>query len=199
MSRVEEPKEQERPPEFPELETPRLRLRDIRPTDAENFFEFSEDPEMADYFGSSNHYKSEIATRERIKERIEKQIGFKPGRYSWIVESRESEKFLGEVGLHSIDLKNQSGELARGLVAEARGKGFGAEAARAVLDFAFGALGLNRVQAMTRTTNARSQRSLEALGFSREGKLRQYWIVDDEPATVYMYSLLRSEYEKETT
>lgn len=49
------------------------------------------------------------------------------------------------------------------------GRGYAREAARATLDEAFGPLGLERVIAVTRPENHRSQRVLERLGFTLTG------------------------------
>ena len=53
------------------------------------------------------------------------------------------------------------------------GHGHAAEAARALLQWTFDTLDLNRVQAETDTPNAASARVLEKLGFVREGTLRK--------------------------
>lgn len=197
MSRVEEPKEQEGPPELPELETLRLKLRELSMDDLKGFYELLKDPEIVDYSGQPPRETIEEA-RARIEERLEKRLGYGPTRYSWAVEEKETGRYLGEVTLHSVDSKHKRGELAFGLIDEARGKGYGTESGRGVIDFAFDTLGLIRVQAATRTTNERAQRTLESLGFSREGTLRDYWVIDGKPGTVHMYSLLRKEYQKET-
>ncbi|GAA2718074.1 GNAT family N-acetyltransferase [Micromonospora olivasterospora] len=51
--------------------------------------------------------------------------------------------------------------------------GFGTDAARVLLRWAFDTLDLSRVQAETDTRNVASARVLEKLGFVREGKLRE--------------------------
>ncbi|HEY8108862.1 MAG TPA: GNAT family protein [Patescibacteria group bacterium] len=191
----ERPKEKQRP-EIPVLETERLRLRALTMDDLDGFYAFVKETDVTDYMGRPP-YESIDAARARIKERLEKRFGYGPDRFTWAVEEKATGRYVGEAGLHSVDKKNRRGELARGLVAEARGKGYGAEAGRAVLDFAFDVLGLNRVQAVTRTTNEASQRSLAGLGFSKEGTLRDYWTIDGKPATTCIYSLLREEYRTE--
>jgi ribosomal-protein-alanine N-acetyltransferase len=56
----------------------------------------------------------------------------------------------------------------------ANGRGLATQAVRAVLDVAFGELGLHRVEAGTLTHNVRSQRVLEKNGFVRFGLAPDY-------------------------
>lgn len=58
------------------------------------------------------------------------------------------------------------------------GRGLMREALQAVLDDAFGRLGLHRVQANVRPDNERSLGLLARLGFEREGLAREYLFID---------------------
>ncbi len=61
---------------------------------------------------------------------------------------------------------------------EYEGKGYMAEALRAAIPWAFGDLGLHRIQASYRPENDRSGRLLERLGFEREGYARDLLFID---------------------
>jgi [ribosomal protein S5]-alanine N-acetyltransferase len=61
---------------------------------------------------------------------------------------------------------------------EREGRGLMREALQAVLDDAFGRLGLHRVQANVRPENTRSLGLLARLGFEREGLAREYLFID---------------------
>ncbi|PLK25331.1 N-acetyltransferase [Porphyrobacter sp. TH134] len=68
------------------------------------------------------------------------------------------------------------------------GKGYATEAARAVLDYAFGTLGLPMLYSQTSDSNAASTRMMQRLGFSRRAEL-DYVDPDyppaDNPTTVW--------------
>ena len=66
--------------------------------------------------------------------------------------------------------------------------------AHALLQWAFEALDLNRVQAETDTRNMASARVLEKLGFEREGTLREDCVVNGEVSDSWVYGLLRREW-----
>jgi RimJ/RimL family protein N-acetyltransferase len=55
------------------------------------------------------------------------------------------------------------------------GAGFGTDAQRALLRFAFNSIGLHRVWLTVYASNARAIRSYEKLGFRREGLMRESW------------------------
>lgn len=74
------------------------------------------------------------------------------------------------------------------------GHGYGTEAARELLRWAFDTLDLNRVQAETDTRNAASARVLEKLGFVREGTLREDCVVNGEASDSWLYGLIRREW-----
>ncbi|MBU8860252.1 GNAT family N-acetyltransferase [Micromonospora sp. WMMB482] len=68
------------------------------------------------------------------------------------------------------------------------------EAVRALLQWAFDTLDLNRVQAETDTRNVASARVLEKLGFVREGTLREDCVVNGEVSDSWVYGLIRREW-----
>ena len=76
--------------------------------------------------------------------------------------------------------------------------GLGTEGARAVLDFAFGTLGLHRVHAMHMTRNPASGRVMQKIGMSREGVLRQHIRKWDVFEDVAVYGILREEFAAQT-
>jgi RimJ/RimL family protein N-acetyltransferase len=70
------------------------------------------------------------------------------------------------------------------------------EALTAVIDYAFGPLGLRRLEADTDPRNGASLRTLERLGFTREGLLRERWQVGDEIPDSALWGLLAREWRE---
>ena len=68
------------------------------------------------------------------------------------------------------------------------------EALLRLLEFGFTELDLNRVEGDVDPRNVASAKSLERLGFKREGLLRERWIVGGEVSDTALYGLLRSEW-----
>ena len=76
------------------------------------------------------------------------------------------------------------------------GNGYGTESARALLQWGFDTLDLNRVQSEADTRNAACARVLEKLGFVREGTLREDCIVNGEISDSWVYGLIRRDWQR---
>jgi RimJ/RimL family protein N-acetyltransferase len=70
-----------------------------------------------------------------------------------------------------------------------------AEALPALVGFAFGELGLYRLEADVDPRNRASVRALERLGFRQEGYLRARYHLHGELQDAILYGLLRPEWE----
>ena len=68
------------------------------------------------------------------------------------------------------------------------------EALHSLLDYGFGQLNLNRVEADIDPRNEASAKTLERLGFVKEGYLRERWIVGNEVSDTVLYGLLQREW-----
>ena len=149
------------------IETHRLRLRRLRPSDEADLVALDRDPEVMRYVGSPAGVSSAEETVERARQRIaadDGPLGF------WRVESRADGTFYGLGAL----IRMPSGddiELAYRLIRRAWGQGLATEAGAALVEHAFGAAGLSRLVAVTYPDNRASQRVLEKLGFARQGDL----------------------------
>lgn len=106
----------------------------------------------------------------------------------------DGDTLCGAVRLNHIEADNRKASIGYYVGAEFQGRGLAASAIRAVLRFVFEKLNFNRVQLKCASTNTRSQRLAERLGFSREGLLRQAELIDGRYADHYVYGLLRAEF-----
>lgn len=108
-------------------------------------------------------------------------------------------KPLAAVGLHRIrDLGEPAGgvgEIGYWTAPWARGHGYMTEAAGEVCRWAFGELGLARIEWLAVAGNEPSWRVVEKIGFTREGTLRAYLLHRGERKDAWIGSLLRGEWE----
>lgn len=81
-------------------------------------------------------------------------------------------RLLALVSLHKIDLALSSGELGYRVAPWARGRGVATTSLATVSDWAFGYLGLTRLQLLHAVENAASCRVAEKCGFLHEGTTR---------------------------
>jgi len=104
---------------------------------------------------------------------------------------------MGAIGLH-VEKKHERAEIGYWLGVPYWGHGYTTEAARAVVGYAFGEGGVNRVFACHFTRNPASGRVLAKIGMQREGTMRQHIVKWGEPVDVDYYGIVRGDWEKAT-
>ena len=79
------------------------------------------------------------------------------------------------------------------LIPSERGKGYGTEAIRMMVDYLFLEKDIVRIEASTDTGNTASHKALGKAGFTNEGTMRKSHSVRGEYRDRYLYSILREE------
>ena len=114
--------------------------------------------------------------------------------FQFVVVLKSAERAIGTCLLFRFDEGSARAELGYALGRAYWGQGFMREALTALLDSAFGTMGLRRLEAEVDTANAPSARLLQRLGFTKEGLLRQRWMTKGKAKDVEVYGLLRNEW-----
>jgi len=115
----------------------------------------------------------------------------------FIIETLEGVP-IGLTGLWDIDWRNRSAMSAikLGSDAQARGRGYGVEAIRVLMDFAFNDVGLNRLHGSILDGNEASLAVyIRKSGWTLEGRLRQHIWRNGDFIDLLQVGILRSEYE----
>jgi RimJ/RimL family protein N-acetyltransferase len=147
------------------LHGPRVTLRPLAEGDTADMLRAVRDPELRRLTGTHREFtEADIVSWARSRAEA-------PDRYDWAVVGRDGGGWLGDCALNDIDPDNLS---AGYRVAVTRpGEGLGTEVTGLVLDFAFGGLGLHRVELEVFDFNVRAQKSYAKSGFSVEGVKRE--------------------------
>lgn len=173
------------------LRTERLLLRPLRESDAPALFAIFADPRVSRYL-SRPAWSNMALAHERIARDIE---AMEAGRYACFgVEQASDARLIGECSLFNFQQQSRRAEVGYTLAFDAWGRGYMNEALVSLLGFGFSQLGLNRVEADIDPRNLASARSLERLGFVKEGHLRERWIVAGEVSDSGLYGLLASQW-----
>jgi RimJ/RimL family protein N-acetyltransferase len=102
---------------------------------------------------------------------------------------------IGTIGLHRLDLLNGTAEFGIAIGEKSEwNKGHGTDALRAICDFGFGALRLERIGLEVYAGNDRARRSYEKAGFTHEATLRRAHFTRGEHIDVHVMSLVRDEW-----
>jgi RimJ/RimL family protein N-acetyltransferase len=175
----------------PTLHTDRPRLRAFDDMDADALFVLHGDAQVLRYWDSPPWRDPARAVRflAASRDMAEEGTGARLA-----VDRLSDGAFLGWCSLTRWNPDFRSASMGYCYGAAAWGHGYATEAARAVLQWAFATLDLNRVQAETDTRNTASARVLEKLGFVREGTLREDCVVDGDVSDSWVYGLLRREW-----
>lgn len=172
---------------LPTLETARVVLREPGHGDAQDLFAVFSDPEVMRYW-SCEPMQSPSEAGDLVEQII---AGRRDGTfYQWAIGLRGESRVVGTVTLFCIDLTHRRAELGFALGRDWWGRGLAGEAVSRVVDHAFGAMGLARLEADADPRNDASLALLERLGFRREGLLRQRYRVAGEVQDSVMLGLL---------
>ena len=107
------------------------------------------------------------------------------------IERNTDRALIGTCTLFHFHRGSRRAELGYALARAAWGGGLMHEALQTVVSHAFEGLALNRLEADIDPRNRASARSLERLGFRKEGHLRERWMVNGEVSDTDLYGLLR--------
>ena len=177
---------------LPVITAPRVVLRWISEDDIDGLFEVFSDPQVIRYWSSGPLANREAATelqREIVAGNTNESM------LKWGIALRDSNTVIGTTTLFHLNLDNGRAEIGYALASAYWGKGYMNEALQALLSHAFGVMNLRRLEADVDPRNTASIRTLERLGFQREGFLRERWHVCGEIQDALFYGLLRREWE----
>jgi [ribosomal protein S5]-alanine N-acetyltransferase len=175
----------------PTLHTARLGLRPFTDADADALFALHSNAHVLRYWDAPPW-----SGRDRAERFIAacRQIADEGTGVRLAIDRDHDRTFVGWCSLTGWNPNYRSASLTYCLDDAAWGHGYGTEAARALLSWAFDTLNLNRVQAETDTRNLASARVLEKIGFVREGTLREDCIVNGEVSDSFVFGLIRQDW-----
>lgn len=176
----------------PTLATPRLILRPFTLADAPAVQRLAGDAAVADTTANIPHpYEDGVAETwiSSHAEQFEQGTGV-----VFAVTLNDTGELVGAISLFSIRAASNRAEMGYWIGVSYWNKGYGSEAARAILDYSFTELGLNRVFAEHMVRNPASGRVMEKAGMTYEGTLRQHVKKGDRYEDLKVYGILRTEF-----
>jgi ribosomal-protein-alanine N-acetyltransferase len=174
----------------PTLSTPRLILRKLRISDAEDIFDYARDPEVTRYVMWEPH-----ETRQHSEQFITRTVARPPRSAiaTWGIELKTG-GIIGTIDLRLNPPGTGAAEIGYTISRKQWNRGYTTEAVRRLLSFAFESLDVNRVEALCFPENIASARVMEKAGMSYEGTLRDYRFIKGGYRDLKMYSVLRREW-----
>jgi RimJ/RimL family protein N-acetyltransferase len=179
-------------PGLPLLVGGAVRLRELVAADAANVFAIFSSPDVTRYWSSGP--MSDQAQAEALIADIG-DLARRGTLLQWGVTIDDSDHVAGTCTLAHVDLAQGRAEVGFALHPRYWGRGLMSAALRILIGHAFGTLAMRRLEADVDPRNLRSLRTLEALGFCREGLLRERWLVNGEIQDSVLLGLLRTEWQ----
>lgn len=183
---------------FPKLETEHLQLDQIKSKDIPDIVSYAGNKNITDNTRTMPHpYFEEDAIRwiNIVNE------GYKnEDQYAFAIRQKTDLRFIGGIGL-TINLTNNRAELGYWLAEPFWSKGFITEAVKAILQFGFDELNLNKIEAVYLSTNEASGKVMIKNGMIKEGELKDHdvkkdhTVADGKYVSLIQYRMLKSEYE----
>ena len=106
------------------------------------------------------------------------------------------DELVDRCGKFEFDPLARSAEIGLSFGPEHRGKGYGRDTLRVLLDFAFTKRNLRRVWLETTATNEAALRAYAAAGFVEEGRLREAAYVEGAYVDSVRMAVLRADWER---
>ena len=173
------------------LRTERLVLRPWEDDDFDAFFEMQRDEEVARWL--YNDPRDEGESRRLFDYRkISYEMG---GNFRWIAcVGLADDEVVVDLTLNVRSEEGRGGELGFIVHPRHQRKGYAAEAAQALLDWAFEEVGFHRIYARHEPRNAGSGRVLEKLGMRKEAHFVENEWVKGEWQSEVVYAILDREW-----
>ncbi len=175
--------------DFPVLHTSRLDLIEIRQIHLTDLFDLFRDEEVVRYYNLLPY---------TCPDEGQKFIDWYSNRFvedaaiRWGIALKGEKTIIGTLGFNNYT-KYHRANIGYDLQRKYWGNGYMKEALQEVIDFGFGTLGINRIEAEVMQGNIASERLLRRLGFTKEGVLRQWLFWNERYYDMGMYSLLKSD------
>ena len=131
-------------------------------------------------------------------EKLEKQVEEDKNLYHFMIRLKADERLIGKAAIQRIEWANGNGFLRLGIgAAEDRRKGYGTQALRMLLRFAFAELNLFRVSALVPEYNEGALALLQKFGFVQEVCRRKALERDGRRWDLYVFGLLNDEWRNQ--
>jgi ribosomal-protein-alanine N-acetyltransferase len=114
--------------------------------------------------------------------------------YNWAIELKDIGEVIGQISLTHVNEKYSSCSVGYNISRSFWGKGIMTEALKAVINYLFKEIGMNRIEASHNTLNPASGRVMQKSGMKLEGIMRQAKVnKHGEFYDLAVYSLLKSD------
>jgi RimJ/RimL family protein N-acetyltransferase len=176
------------------IQTERLVLRDFVINDWPAVLAYQRDPRYNRYYPDRWVGRSDDDVRAFVQMLIDRQHDEPRRIFQLAITLPERDQVIGNCGVRRKPNTEMDAEIGYELNPDYWGRGYATEAARALVAFAFGELGLHRLSAQCIADNAASIKVLRKLGMRLESRIREHEYIQGRWWDGLEWGLLRSEW-----
>lgn len=174
------------------LETDRLILRKFKYSDAEHMYKnWGSDPRVNKFLSWPIH-KDVNVSQKIINNWLEE---YSDTTYNWAIELKSTNEAIGAISIVELDEASEACEVGYCISSRYWNEGFTSEAFKAVIDYLFKEVHINRIAARHDVDNPASGKVMKKCGLTYEGTLRESKKIKDKLATFAVYAILKSQWK----
>ncbi len=175
---------------FPILDLGEYILREKQASDVADFFNYYTDPEVNKYIIS---YIPRTFEEARMEVNYWKNVFYNDDGIYFAIAKKATNQLIGSIGFSSHIKHHHRIELSYDLAKDYWHQGIMTKAIKAVSEYCFEKMAINRIEAFIHKNNIHSLKLLEKCGFTQEGLLRQHRFHIDKYVDVFIFSLLKND------
>jgi RimJ/RimL family protein N-acetyltransferase len=175
------------------LETERLFIRPIAIDDKNEMFEYRRDKETNKYQG---WIPETIEDVEVFIGKVSVQINVPKTWFQLVIVDKETQKIVGDLGIHFIDSGNKQAEIGCTLSKNFQNKGFASESVKKVIDYLFYELNKHRIITSIDPDNKNSIRLVERIGFRKEAHFIESLLINNKWVDDLIYAMIEKDWDR---
>ncbi len=175
------------------LKTERLILREIVNEDVNEIFEIFSDEDVAEYdwFVPIKDTNTALKFIQRYKEEFDDKEEM-----TWGIALKETNKLIGICCLGDFELDSRRAEIGYDIKKTEWNKGYATESVKAITEYGFNKLNLNRIEAFITPGNDASVKVLKNLGYTQEGIVRERDLIKGKLEDGIIMAMLKRDMKK---
>lgn len=178
------------------LETKRLIIRPITVDDKDEVFKYRSDRETNKYQG---WIPTTVGDVEIFIGKVSKQFNEPETWFQFVVVERETQKIVGDLGVHFFDSHNKQVEIGCTLSKAFQNKGYATESVKRVVDYLFKELNKHRIITSIDPENKNAIGLVERIGFRKEAHFIESLLVNGQWVDDLIFALTEKDWEKLTS
>jgi RimJ/RimL family protein N-acetyltransferase len=173
---------------LPEINTKRLILTELKADDIKDIVNYASNKKISDSTLNLPHPYSE---KDAIYWINLAHQGLKSGtNYIFAIRLKEDSKFIGGIGL-GVQKRFNRAEIGYWIAEPFWGKGIATEATKAIIEFGFKDLGLNKLTSSHLSKNPASGKVMQKSGMIKEGELKKHILKDEIYHDLVVYGITK--------